>query len=156
MPVILSLGTNSGNRKQNLKYALRKLENFFEVKKISSIYLSSPAFNSYNPDFFNISVSGETSLSPYSLLKEIKSLEFLMGRRTNYRFKQRIIDIDILAFEDKIVNLPYLKIPHPEFIKRDFFLIPSIEICPLYIHPLEKKQIKDLSPQIKTILRKIN
>ena len=155
MGVILSLGTNCGNRRQNLNKVIKRLKNFFEVKRISSIYLSSAAFNSYNSDFFNITVLGETFLSPYYLLKEIKTLEFLMGRRTNYRFKQRIIDIDILVFENRIVNLPYLKIPHPEFIKRDFFLIPAIEISPLYVHPIEKKQIKDLSPQIKTILKKL-
>ena len=117
--------------------------------------MSKPAFNSFQPTFFNLAIHGDTELSPYQLLREIKRFEFLMGRRETHRFAPRIIDMDILIYGETVINLPYLKIPHPGLLKRDFFLIPAIEVCPLCIHPVNKKPLKNFSPEIKTILKKL-
>jgi len=145
--VYLGLGTNLGDKMRNLNDALSLLA--MEVGEVlcqSSFYESKPnGFESEN-DFLNAAVLVETSLSPFDLLAKTQMLESQLGRATSRAkiYVDRIIDIDILMYENRIINQPALKIPHPLFAERDFVLIPMAEIAPEMVHPLLGKTMLEL------------
>ena len=145
--VYLGLGTNLGDKERNLNEAVSMLS--FEVGcvfGVSSFYSSKPAgFKSEN-EFLNAAVWLETFLSPFDLLFKIQEIERHMGRAVNItkQYVDRIIDIDILLYDNLIINQLTLKIPHPLLAERDFVLIPLSEIAPNLVHPVLKKKIKDL------------
>ncbi len=143
--VYLSLGSNIGDRESNLKNVLKMLKlKDITLSKISSIYRTEPVGNEEQPYFYNIAVKALTYYTPEKLLEIIKSIEIDMGRKWSMKWGPRIIDIDILFYNDLIIDTTALKIPHPEILKRNFVLIPMNEIEPDFTHPVEKKSIKDL------------
>lgn len=120
------------------------------ILAVSSLYASKPwGFDSEN-DFLNEAVLIETDLSPLELLKRIKMIEKKMGRDINSdgKYHDRIIDIDILFYDNLIIRLPNLIIPHPMLEKRYFVLIPLSEIAPDFVHPLLKKSINTLKNEL--------
>jgi 2-amino-4-hydroxy-6-hydroxymethyldihydropteridine diphosphokinase len=138
--IYLCLGSNLGDRFKNILKALQTLkEAGFNIKKISSIYETSPWGKTNQPYFLNLVLKGETKLSPKGLLKKIKNIEKTFGRETAEKRGPRIIDIDILFYKEEIINTPFLKIPHPLLHKRVFVLIPLKEIAPHLIHPILKQ-----------------
>lgn len=140
--IYLSLGSNSGNRKNNLKKALRELKkNHITPLKISSLYETEPVGFKEQPDFYNMVIKFETALSPDEVLKTILNIEKKMGRIRNKKWGPRIIDMDILLFNDLIIEKKGLNIPHPQMHKRNFVLIPLIEIEQEVIHPKFKRNI---------------
>ncbi len=145
--IYLSLGSNLGNKKENLKNAVLLLsEEIGEVISTSSLYQSKPwGFESEN-DFINSVIIMKTFLSPFDILSKIKEIEKKLGRnnKTGRGYEDRVIDIDILFYEDLIIDTPELKIPHPFIHMRDFVLIPLAEIAPAFIHPLIKKDIREI------------
>ncbi len=147
--VFLALGSNLGDRKQNITDALNSLD-FITNKVISSFY-EYPALLPEQPDdswdipFINAVMKGTTDLEPLALFTRIKEIEKNMGRPNNSpKWSPRIIDIDIIFYGDIIINNPLLTIPHPEMYKRKFVLEPLTEIAPNFIHPTLNKPIKDL------------
>ncbi|MGC8845296.1 MAG: 2-amino-4-hydroxy-6-hydroxymethyldihydropteridine diphosphokinase, partial [Candidatus Hydrogenedens sp.] len=125
MRVYLSIGSNMGKRFDNITHALRKLNEVFKtkVKKASNIYETEPVGNKNQPTFLNIAVEIETELSPLELLSEIKKIEYQLGRtHRQERWIPRIIDIDIIFYDDLIFNDVQLVLPHAEFRKRRFVL----------------------------------
>lgn len=137
--VYLGIGTNLGDRLNNLLDAIRALNKVgVEVKEYSSVYETPPwGFESPEP-FYNMVVKAETELSPGELLKSIQELEKKLGRekKTVEGYESRIIDIDILFFDTKVINTDELKIPHAFFHQRLFVLIPLKELNPLFINEL--------------------
>ena len=129
--VYLSLGSNLGNKKTNLEKAVSLIsKEVGKVISVSSFYQSAPCgFESEN-DFLNAVILIETSLSPFELLAKTQEIEKKMGRKTKTTetYSDRIIDIDILFYDDLIVNTPELKIPHPLWKERDFVKIPLAEL----------------------------
>jgi 2-amino-4-hydroxy-6-hydroxymethyldihydropteridine diphosphokinase len=148
----LLLGTNLGNRKNNFFLALALLEkNAGKVSKTSGIYETEPwGFNS-DQWFYNIAVELNTEFAPENLLAILLQTEKIMGReRINKEtYENRIIDIDILIYENQIIKNEYLEIPHPRLHLRKFALSPLIEIASDIIHPVFKKKMKQLLIECK-------
>ena len=144
--VFLGIGTNLGNRKVNLRKAIEMIgENIGKVIKSSSVYETAPwGFDTEN-DFLNMVVMVETVDTPSEILKKIITIESMLGRERNQdRYSSRIIDIDILLYNDLIVNENGLKIPHPLMHERRFVLVPLCEIAQDIIHPIQKITISSL------------
>jgi 2-amino-4-hydroxy-6-hydroxymethyldihydropteridine diphosphokinase len=142
--VILSLGSNLGWKKHHLKRAVRYLRLLGTVRKLSRFYRTLPYGKTDQPDFLNCAASLETDLPPQTLLDSVHSIEDRMGRVRKEKWGPRKIDIDIVFYEDLVLDTPDLKIPHPDMQNRDFVLKPLMDICPEYVHPVLKKTIREL------------
>ena len=139
----LSLGTNQGDKLENLQNAVHLIdESIGGVQKISAIY-KSPSWGFEGNEFFNICISVSTDQRPATLLESLLAIEKELGRtRTNQEgYQNRNIDIDILLFEDEIILSKTLTVPHSKMLERKFVLLPLVEIAPNTIHPIEKKQL---------------
>jgi len=139
----LSLGSNKGDKLSHLQYAINLIgEKIGHIIKVSSVYKTkSWGFNS--DDFFNVCLEVSTSLNPERLIETVLKLENKLGRERfeSTKYQDRIIDIDILLFDDEIIFYNNLKVPHPKMLERKFVLVPLTEIAPNVIHPIEKKTI---------------
>jgi 2-amino-4-hydroxy-6-hydroxymethyldihydropteridine diphosphokinase len=145
--VYLGLGTNLGDKERNLNVVILALsqEVGFVIRQ-STFYTSNPwGFDSENK-FLNAVVLVETNLSPFDLLAKTQELERIIGRVTKSitGYSDRLIDIDILFYDNLIIDQPTLKIPHPHIVERDFVLIPLVEIAPEFVHPVMGRKIIDL------------
>ena len=137
IPVYLSLGSNLGNRLSHLQNAIDSLhQSVGTVLKVSSVY-ETPAWGFESTPFLNAVVLIHTSNKPSTLLRKILKIEQNLGReRSNQRgYQARNIDIDILSYNAEIIELPDLKIPHPQIPNRRFVLQPWVEIDPFWQHP---------------------
>ena len=144
--VFLGVGSNLGNRENNLEQAIARIAEYIgPVLKSSSIYITEPWGFKAEEEFLNIVVKIGTKLTPSGILGRILMIESLLGRvRDNKQYTSRLIDIDILLYEDKIVDEESLKIPHPLLHKRKFVLVPLCEIESEMIHPVLNKSIAEL------------
>jgi 2-amino-4-hydroxy-6-hydroxymethyldihydropteridine diphosphokinase len=144
--VILGLGSNIGDRQKNLKTAIDEIgKKIGKVISLSSIYETEPWGFDTDNQFLNMVLIAETTLSPSGVLGRILMIEAEMGRiRTEKQYSSRIIDIDILFFDDLILDELSLKIPHPLLHERRFVLEPLSEITPEYIHPVFRESISTL------------
>ena len=141
--VYLSLGSNLGDRQENLDRALEFLSQRLRVGKISSIYDTEPVGDSDQPRFLNLVCQAYTRLEPTALLALLKGIENKLGR-TGKSGSPRPIDIDILLYGDQIIETPEPTIPHPKMTERAFVLVPLDEIAPDEVHPVSGKKIKEL------------
>ncbi len=150
----LLLGGNLGNKEENLKRAVDLLEQKAgPTTKRSSIYRTAAWGNAAQPEFYNQAIALQTELSPEELLKTVLETEELLGRkRTGDKWQERIIDIDILFYNDEVLDSPKLKIPHPFIQERKFVLVPMKEIASELIHPLLRKTITELLDECKDTL----
>jgi len=129
--IILSLGSNVGNRQINLEKAIESLKDRgFEIDKISNVYETEPVGFKDQDSFYNMAVSGYFNGEPEELLKAINGIEADLGRKRVLKYGPRTIDIDIIMFGKRKVNSDKLTIPHPEYKNRKFVLIPAAEIEP--------------------------
>ena len=126
--IYLSLGSNIGNRENNLKLALKELSEILRIKKISSLYETEPLLYQKQDNFLNIVVEVSYFDEAESLLKNIKAIEKKMGREATLRFGPRIIDIDIIFFNGQEINDESLTIPHKEWKNRLFVIAPLYEV----------------------------
>lgn len=147
--VFISLGTNIGNRAQNLKIALEELSKFTKIIKKSTIYETEPMEYKDQPLFLNMAIKIETKLSAHELITKLQEIENKMGRIKKLKKGPRIIDLDILYYNNEIINEPNLKIPHPRAYKRDFVLTPLKELAPNLIDPKKHKTITQLHHGLK-------
>lgn len=147
----LLLGGNLGDKQKNLKQAIALMEQKLgSTAKKSSIFITAAWGNEDQPEFYNQAIEIETKLSAIELLKTALEVEELLGRkRNNDKWEKRIIDIDILFYNDEIINFPELKIPHPFIQERKFVLVPMNEIASEFIHPVLKKTIGMLLDECK-------
>ncbi|MGC9364485.1 MAG: 2-amino-4-hydroxy-6-hydroxymethyldihydropteridine diphosphokinase [Fidelibacterota bacterium] len=137
-PVFLALGSNLGDREENIRIAIRKLgkEDIFVPLAMSSLYETEAKYVIDQPDFLNMVLKGRTGLSPEQLLGACKGIEREMGRNfQEIRNGPRLIDIDILFYGAEIMDTETLKIPHPLLKERRFVLEPLAEIAGTFIHP---------------------
>lgn len=144
--IFLGLGSNLGDRRANLENGLQRLTNSpeIQIKKISSVYETEPYGAKDQPWFLNIVIEIGTGLSPLALLEVTQHIERQVGRGKTHFWGPRIIDIDILSYEDRIVMHPELQIPHPQLHVRQFVLIPLKEIAARFVHPGLKKTIDQI------------
>jgi 2-amino-4-hydroxy-6-hydroxymethyldihydropteridine diphosphokinase len=143
--IFLLLGSNVGDSYNNLRTAIKYIQTDAGViRQQSSIYRTKAWGKIDQPDFLNQVIQIETTLLPQELLDSVLEIEKKMGRVRKDRWGPRIIDIDILFYNQVIVNFPKLIIPHPEIAARRFTLSPLDELAPDFLHPLLNKTIKEL------------
>jgi len=148
----IGIGSNLGNRQKNCLRAIELLQKKdIIVTKRSSLYETEPWGVKDQPRFINMAVEIDTSLKPKELLKILKNIEKELGREKSSKWGPRIIDLDILLFDDIILNKDNLKIPHPLMHERDFVLRPLCEIAPDIYHPLLKMRMHELMQKIHRI-----
>ncbi len=141
----IGIGSNLGNREENCERAIRLLiEHGITVTKRSSMIETEPWGVREQPKFINMAVEIGTELDPEGLLRILKKIEEEIGRLPTSRWGPRIIDLDILLYDDLIMETPDLVIPHPGMSEREFVLKPLAEIAPEKVHPVLKKSIKSL------------
>lgn len=142
--IYLALGTNLGDRLANLRAAIAALAPQVRVEAESRIYETPPWGFLDQPAFLNMAVRAQTDLPPADLLTFLKQLESELGRVPTFRNGPRLIDIDILFYDDLVLNTPPLVIPHPRLHERDFVLVPLADIAPDFIHPVLHQSIRTL------------
>jgi 2-amino-4-hydroxy-6-hydroxymethyldihydropteridine diphosphokinase len=150
MRVIIALGSNLGNRLQNLCNAINLMKSLISLRNvtISNIY-SSKALTKNSSikcfDYFNAALVCECYQSPYELLRGLQHIEKQIGRKPAQEvWLDRVIDLDILFFGHNMINSTELTIPHTEILQRDFVIEPVCEIIPDYFHPVEQKFLFEL------------
>jgi len=142
--VYLALGSNLGDRLANLKQAIASLPPQMEVKAKSDVYETPPWGFADQEMFLNQALRVETYLKPEPLLKHLKRLEVALGRIATFQNGPRLIDLDILFYDDLVLYSPALTIPHPHLHERGFVLVPLMDIAPDFVHPVKKKSIREL------------
>jgi 2-amino-4-hydroxy-6-hydroxymethyldihydropteridine diphosphokinase len=148
--VFLSLGSNIEDRRQYLLKAISELkERYIKIEKISSFYETEPVGFKDQPFFMNIVLQAETKYEPFEFLVICKLIEKQTGRIDRERWHEREIDIDIIFFNDLILNSDILVIPHPEFHNRKFVLEPLNEIASDFICPKIKKSVSEILSECK-------
>jgi dihydroneopterin aldolase/2-amino-4-hydroxy-6-hydroxymethyldihydropteridine diphosphokinase len=138
----ISLGTNVGNKKENLVNAINHISEENEIIKKSSLYKTEPWGNKEQDSFINQVIYIKTNMSSHKLMAFLLSTEKKMGRERKEKWGPRIIDLDILFYENEIINEEELTIPHPHITERKFILVPLMEISETIKHPLTERTIK--------------
>lgn len=142
--VYLALGSNMGNRAANLKAAIAALPPQMEVKAKSRVYETPPWGYVDQEKFLNQVLKVQTYVKPEQLLKHLKRLELALGREATFQNGPRLIDIDILFYDDLVFESPIVTIPHPDLHERGFVLMPLMDIAPDLVHPVKKQSIREL------------
>ncbi len=146
----IGIGSNLGNRQENCLEAIRRLEQQgVTALKRSSIIETEPWGVTDQPHFINMAIEAETAICPEDLLLSLKNIEKAMGREKTAHWGPRVIDLDILFYDDKIIDSSDLTIPHPHLHERDFVLLPLMEIAPEKIHPVLMKSVSELKALIQ-------
>lgn len=142
--VYLSLGSNLGDRAENLRLALEKLGDLGTVQAVSALYETEPVGLASQPWFLNCAAKFDTEKMPRQLIAGILNLEQAMGRQRKQKDGPRMIDIDILLFGSSVIDTHSLTVPHPRLHERRFVLEPLAEIAPDARHPIFKRTIREL------------
>lgn len=145
----LGLGTNVGDRAGNLTRAISLLRAAVTVDAVSSIYETEPVGHADQPMFWNMAARILTSHSPEELLAVLLDIETRMGRQRTFRNAPRIIDLDILLFDDVVLNAPGLQLPHPRMHERAFVLVPLLELAPDLRDPVTGVSYREVLEQGK-------
>ena len=148
--VYIGLGSNKNNPKEQIQNALKELRKKIEIIKESSIYETEPVGKNGTQNFYNMVIKAKTQLSPYSLLDMLLKIESSFGRnrKKEKRWGDRVLDLDILNYEDIIMNDYRLTLPHREMFNRIFVLEPFLEI-----EPNAKILNKDISKRLNILKR---
>jgi 2-amino-4-hydroxy-6-hydroxymethyldihydropteridine diphosphokinase len=143
--VYLALGSNLGDRLENLRQAVVSLSPQMEVKAKSHIYETPPWGYEDQPKFYNQVIKADTYLQPEPLLRHLKRLEVALGRQPNFRNGPRLIDLDLLFYNQLVLETPVLTVPHPHLHERGFVLLPLMDIAPEFVHPVLKKNVREMT-----------
>ncbi len=147
----IALGSNLGDRADNLRQACTACQNFISDQQESQIYCTEPMYLADQPDFLNMALCGYYEGEATDLLGRLKAIEQDFGRKKTTRFGPRIIDLDIIFFgENVIYETEELIVPHPRLEERDFVLSPLLDICPNFVHPKLHRTVADLHTAIES------
>lgn len=151
--ILLSLGSNVGDRLANLQAALEHLKPVIHIIAISNAYenaalLPENAPKEWNIPFINIAVAATTALTPHALLEHTQAAEHAAGRQKRGHWGPREVDVDILAYDDLVLQTPTLTLPHSQLDKRNFVLLPLNDIAPRWVHPVTGKRVSDMAASI--------
>jgi len=151
MNCYLGLGSNLGDKQSYITKAIQKISSLENVETIraSKVIKTPPYGKTDQPDFLNCVIKVKTRLKPEVFLEKCFDIENQLGRVREEKWGPRTIDIDMLFYEDMIVNSKSLVLPHPELHKREFVLTSLNELCPDLIHPVLKKKIKNILLELK-------
>lgn len=142
--IIIGIGSNKGDKNKNIIKVLKEMEKIGKIKKISSFYENEPV-KAKGGNFLNGAIEIEVNLLPEKLLEKLKEIERKIGRKFPHeKGDEREIDLDIIFFGDRIIKKEDLKIPHPEYKKREFVLKPVCEIEPDFVDPQTGKRVKEI------------
>lgn len=149
--VFLGLGSNLGDRKENINKALSLLESRIgKILSVSSIYRTEPVGFESDNYFINAACVLQTELQALDVLEYTQAIEKQLGRKEKSvkgKYHDRIIDIDVLLYDDIIVDYPHFTLPHPHLHERKFVLEPLAEIAPEIVHPILGKTISELNQE---------
>ena len=148
--VLLGLGSNLGDPEAQLARALELMAPAVEVERISSLYRSEPVGYADQGDFLNLVAMGHTSLEPRALLSALKEIERALGRARTLPNRPRPIDLDLLAYAERVHADPDLTLPHPRLHLRGFVLHPLAEIAPEWRHPVLGFSARELLSRTRT------
>jgi 2-amino-4-hydroxy-6-hydroxymethyldihydropteridine diphosphokinase len=151
--VLLGLGANVGDPLGQLARAVEALRTILDDVAVSSVYRTAPVGYDDQPDFYNLVVRGTTTLPPDELLARILEVERSLGRERTFRNAPRTIDVDILAYGDRVIGTPSLTIPHPGIPNRGFVLHPLAEVAPGWRHPALHQTARELLDQASDLER---
>lgn len=145
----VALGSNLGNKEKNIKQALKLLEEQgIEIVKVSTLIVTEPYGVLDQPGFLNGVCEIKTELEPLELLRLLLATEQQMGRVRLRHWGERNIDLDLIFYEDVIMDTQELRLPHPDMQNRDFVLVPLAEIAPTLVHPVLKKTMAELKEEL--------
>jgi 2-amino-4-hydroxy-6-hydroxymethyldihydropteridine diphosphokinase len=147
--IYLGLGSNMGDRQNNLERALQLLSHKIRLVLVSPIYDTTPVGNTRQKRFLNLVCEAATTLKPKDLLVFVKDIERMMDRKPGPLNSPRPIDIDILFYSDRIINMPELIIPHPRLTERAFVLVPFADIAPNFVSPVTGKNVRQMLEKLK-------
>ena len=150
MAIYIALGSNLGDKENNMKEALQRLaQKGVTVCKVSGFMATRPYGVTDQPDFLNAVAEVKTDNSPTELLRVLLQVEQEMGRRRIRHWGERNIDLDLLLYDSQIIDLPDLKVPHPDMQNRDFVLRPLAQIAPDAVHPVLRKTAERLWKELQ-------
>ncbi len=141
---VIGIGSNLGDRLANLKKSVDIIRAKHTLLKFSSVYETAPYGYTEQDNFYNCVIEVDTSFSPDELLKFLLNTENVMGRRRVKKWGPRIIDLDIIFYENLLLNDPKLTVPHPDYRNRIFVLLPLVEILGEFIPPDSTFSVKEL------------
>lgn len=149
----IGIGSNMGNRKANIKDALERIKKtpYMNLLNTSKLIESKPYGNTNQDNFINGCIEVDTIYTPCELLNHLLTLEKNMGRKRTTHWGPRIIDLDIIFYDDVIINDHDLIIPHPDMHNRDFVLYPLNEIAPYIMHPIFHETVYDLAENLRAL-----
>ena len=133
--VYLGLGSNISDRDAHLAAALEALAPILTIERVSSVYDTAPMLVTDQPRFHNLAIAATTRLSPQELLRGVKAIEHALGRTDGPRYGPRVIDIDLLFYDQLVLQTDELTLPHSRIAERAFVLAPLAEIAPTLTHP---------------------
>jgi len=148
--ILVALGANIGNRRANLRAAVRDLAPEVRVRAVSALYASDPAGVTDQPPFFNAALLADTDLAPEAVLDQLQALERRLGRRPGIRWGPRPLDLDLLAYDDLAFDSARLVLPHPRIRERAFVLGPLADLDPERVLPGWRERVRAALARIDT------
>lgn len=142
--VYIALGSNLGDRLGHLDGACRRLAPLLDTLRLSSIYETDPVGDKCQPRYLNAVVAGTSDLSPLDLLRAMQQVEAGLGRERPFPNAPRTIDLDLLLYDDLVLDTPFLTLPHPRLHERFFVLVPLTELAPNLRHPRLNRTTREL------------
>lgn len=141
---LLGLGANIGEPRSQLREAVKQLGMIVDVSAVSSVYHSEPVGETDQPRFLNLVCRVHTALTPAALLALTQAVEQRLGRTRQRKNEPRLIDIDLLTYDDLVMDTPELTLPHPRMDRRAFVLHPLAEVAPGWRHPVSGLSAREM------------